>query len=183
MEDLPLRRLIKAKLDDGSLPHQGIPRVWGRRGQGESCTACEAIITEVQLLMEGIGTASGVKFHVKCFHMWDAERREEGHQASGPELPHWPLDELERLAKDKVKRGALFPLSNTKYRAGPATGQLCEVCSQSISRGNECEVRGPKGYVYTHLICHSLWYRASAARGKESIAGKGGDDRSTDRSE
>ena len=165
MEDPTLRLLIRGKLDDGSLPHEGIPRVWGRPGKGESCAACEAIITDVQLLMEGIGSkVGGVKFHLKCFHMWDAERREEGHQASGPDLPHWPLDELERLAKDKVKRGALFTLSNTKYLAGPATGRRCEVCSQSISRGNECEVRGPKGYVYAHLICHSLWYRASAAR-------------------
>ena len=40
----------------------------------------------------------------------------------------------------RVKRGELFTLRNTKYWAGPATGQPCAVCRQSISRGNECEV-------------------------------------------
>ena len=85
MEDPNLRPLIKAKLDDGALPHEGILYVYGKRGSGESCDACEQIITDLQLLMEGLGpNVSGVRFHLKCFHIWDAERSEEGHEASGP---------------------------------------------------------------------------------------------------
>ena len=76
---------------------------------------------------------------------------------------HWPLDELERLVRDKLRRGALFVLTNGKVWAGPATGRVCRVCSQTISRGNECEVRGRRGPVYTHLLCHSIWRRESQA--------------------
>jgi hypothetical protein len=85
MEDPNLRLLIKAKLDDGALPNEGIHHVYGKRGSGEFCDACEQIITDLQLLMEGFGSkVGGVRFHLKCFHIWDAERREEGHEASGP---------------------------------------------------------------------------------------------------
>ena len=82
----------------------------------------------------------------------------------GAGLPHWPLDELERLVQDKVSRGALFLLYDDKYWASPATGQRrCRVCSDTISRGNECEISVPRGYVYAHLACHQLWWRASEA--------------------
>jgi hypothetical protein len=86
-----------------------------------------------------------------------------GSGAFARENPHWPLDELERLVRDKVNRGALFPLRNDKYWASPATGERCQVCSQSISSGNECEIRAPRGFVYAHVICAQLWYRASEA--------------------
>ena len=76
---------------------------------------------------------------------------------------HWPLDELERLIRDKLRRGALFVLANGKVWAGPATGRVCHVCSQTISRDNECEVSGPRGPVYAHLLCHSIWLRESRA--------------------
>jgi hypothetical protein len=93
--------------------------------------------------------------------------------STDPVLPHWPLDELERLVRDKIRRGALFILLNDKFWAGPATGQLCCVCTQAISSGNECEIRGPRGYVYAHLICHRLWYRESEALrdGEEGASG------------
>ena len=82
----------------------------------------------------------------------------------GFDIPHWPLDELERLVYDKVSRGTLFILHDDKYWASPATGQRrCRVCSDMISRGNECEISIPRGYVYAHLVCHHLWWRASEA--------------------
>ncbi len=65
--------------------------------------------------------------------------------------------------RDKLRRGALFILSNKAHWAGPATGRVCRVCSQAISQGNECEVRGPRGAVYTHLLCHRIWHRESEA--------------------
>jgi len=84
--------------------------------------------------------------------------------ASRSEVPHWPLDELEALVRDKVNRGALILLHDAQYWASPATGQRrCRVCSEAISRGNECEIPVPRGYVYAHLVCHHLWWRASEA--------------------
>jgi hypothetical protein len=42
----PLRVLIRAKLADGRLPTNSIPRVWGGLGNGETCDARKAIITD-----------------------------------------------------------------------------------------------------------------------------------------
>jgi len=78
--------------------------------------------------------------------------------------PPWALAQLEALVRDKVNRGALILLHDAKYWASPATGRRrCRVCSESISRGNECEIRIPRGYVYSHLLCHQLWWRESEA--------------------
>jgi len=92
--------------------------------------------------------------------------------SAGHEIPHWPLDELEQLVRDKIKRGALFVLRDLRYWAAPASGRPCKVCSQSISMGNECEIRAPRGYAYTHMICHRIWLRESETfLRQESAAG------------
>jgi hypothetical protein len=52
-------------------------------GGGEQCNACDTRITKEQLVMEGIASTLSdrpkdqkpVQFHVKCFYVWDAERR------------------------------------------------------------------------------------------------------------
>jgi hypothetical protein len=77
MEQLPpLRRLIQSKLADGRLPYNSIPRVWGGAGNGETCNACDEVITKKQLLMEGIGADKrGFQFHVRCFSVWDELRQ------------------------------------------------------------------------------------------------------------
>ena len=80
-----LRKLIRDKLADGRLPHDSIPRMWGGPGQGETCDACEEVITKPQMLMEGLSeTSRGVQMHVACFYVWDAERQATGHEPSGP---------------------------------------------------------------------------------------------------
>jgi hypothetical protein len=88
MEPGALRILIQQKLDDGRLPQNSIPRVWGGPGNGENCLACDEVVLAGQLLMEGISTDTnnrmGVQFHVKCFYLWDTLRKVKGHQASGP---------------------------------------------------------------------------------------------------
>ena len=85
MNESALRLWIRAKLDGGSLPNEGLLKMWGGRGTGRSCDACEEMISESALEIEGIGSTGGtLRFHVKCFQLWDAERREDGHQASGP---------------------------------------------------------------------------------------------------
>ena len=55
-----LRRLIEAKLADGRLPHDNIPRVWGGPSDGDTCNACDEVITKAHLVMEGISTEGAV---------------------------------------------------------------------------------------------------------------------------
>ena len=59
MEQEILRRLIRSKLADGRLPQNSIPRLWGGSGNGETCDACEEIITKTQFVMEGVSTTGG----------------------------------------------------------------------------------------------------------------------------
>jgi len=83
---------------------------------------------------------------------------------------HWPWDELERLVRDKLRRGALFPLNSDKYWAAPGTGEPCRVCSQPIFRRNECEIRVGSESVYAHLVCHHLWWQESQGlRGHDNV--------------
>jgi hypothetical protein len=80
MDQQALRLLIRSKLQNGRLPLNSVPRVWGGRGNGEKCVACEATIAKEQLAMEGISLAAGggipIILHVECFQLWDHERRE-----------------------------------------------------------------------------------------------------------
>jgi hypothetical protein len=76
-----LHLLIQRKLDDGRLPHNSIPRIWGGPGNGEACSACEEPIPKSQLIMEGIsldGDRRPVQFHVGCFYLWDKVRKAPG---------------------------------------------------------------------------------------------------------
>jgi hypothetical protein len=71
-----LLKIIKAKLVDGKLPYDSIPRIWGGPGNGEACDACEVVVTPREFIMEGIASegGGGVQFHVKCFYLWDSLR-------------------------------------------------------------------------------------------------------------
>ena len=73
-----LRATIRRKLADGSLPMNHIPRVWGGPGSGETCDVCETIVTKDQFVMEVISAADGrgVQLHVRCFSVWESERRQ-----------------------------------------------------------------------------------------------------------
>jgi hypothetical protein len=86
MESHTLRFLIREKLGDDRLPHNGIPHVWGGPGNGESCDACEETIPKSQMIIEGAGAdGRGVQFHVMCFYVWDAERKVTGRESSEPD--------------------------------------------------------------------------------------------------
>jgi len=75
MESSAIRLLIQQKLADGRLPHDSIPRVWGGSGAGETCDACNEVITKAQFVMEGVGAEhKAVQFHVLCFQLWDSVR-------------------------------------------------------------------------------------------------------------
>jgi hypothetical protein len=70
-----LRLLIRGRLESGVLPRNGLQRVSGAPGNGESCVACSEIIAKSQFAMEGTGEHRTVfQFHVGCFSLWDVER-------------------------------------------------------------------------------------------------------------
>jgi hypothetical protein len=81
METDALRALIRQKLRNGRLPTDHIPRFWAGPSEGETCNACERLITE-PLVVEGISASVGgskpLQMHVGCFALWDEERRELG---------------------------------------------------------------------------------------------------------
>ena len=86
MEQAILRLLIREKLANGGLPHVPIQRTWGLPGQGETCDGCEGTVSAAQILKEGALDAlgCGIRFHVSCFALWDAERQIAGHARSSP---------------------------------------------------------------------------------------------------
>ena len=85
MEAQAIRVLIRRKLADGRLPHNSIPRVWGRADAGETCDGCEAIIVKSQFVFEDVSTSEArpaIQMHVACFKMWDEEREVPGRYSS-----------------------------------------------------------------------------------------------------
>ena len=54
MDQESLRLLIRRKLQNGRLPHDGIRRIWSSPSDGETCDVCDAILSKDQLLMEGV---------------------------------------------------------------------------------------------------------------------------------
>jgi hypothetical protein len=73
-----LRALVRRKLADGRLPMTSVPKVWGGAGNGETCGVCERIVTEEEFVMEGVSAADGrgIQLHVRCFSVWESERRQ-----------------------------------------------------------------------------------------------------------
>jgi hypothetical protein len=49
-----LRLIIRRKLQNGRLPNDGIKKVWSSPSDGETCNACDTILSKDQLVMEGI---------------------------------------------------------------------------------------------------------------------------------
>ena len=79
MDQESLRLFVRRKIRDGRLPHDSITRVWSSPSDGETCDACDAILSKEQLLMEAITLVppgrKAFQFHVRCFQVWDHERR------------------------------------------------------------------------------------------------------------
>jgi hypothetical protein len=75
----PVRSPVEA--EQIQRPYDSMPRFWGGPGNGEDCDACNTPITHAQLVMEGIASTFTVKkpiqFHVRCFYVWDVERRKD----------------------------------------------------------------------------------------------------------
>jgi hypothetical protein len=75
-------------MEQGLLPYDSIPRVWGGPGNGETCDGCDLMIPPTELLIEGIALSGDgenafnatdrrvpLQLHVTCFYVWDQERR------------------------------------------------------------------------------------------------------------
>ncbi len=78
MDAEALRLLIRRKLQNGRLPHSSITRDWSTPSDGETCDACDTVLTKEELLMEATTLATGrrpLQLHVRCFQVWDHERR------------------------------------------------------------------------------------------------------------
>lgn len=70
-----LRRMIRSKLRDRSLPHEGIPAtIPGRPGDDSACGVCDQPITKHHLMMVIPGAAL-IPLHADCFQLWNEERR------------------------------------------------------------------------------------------------------------
>ena len=53
-------------------------RVWSSPSDGETCDACDTVLSKDQLVMEGVTLDLGrrpLQMHVRCFQVWDHERR------------------------------------------------------------------------------------------------------------
>ena len=77
-KEVPIFDIVTAKLADGRLPYDdSIPRIWGGLGNGQTCAACEQTIRSSDFVMESVESSGGMdlKFHVRCFYVWDAVRR------------------------------------------------------------------------------------------------------------
>jgi hypothetical protein len=77
--------IIRSKITDGRLPRNGTERVWGARGTGEICDACDTPITKDEFIIEGVylhctleDAALALLLHARCFWLWDSERRQMG---------------------------------------------------------------------------------------------------------
>ena len=78
MNPVSIRQIVRQKLADRRLPHNSIPRVWGGPANGESCQACEEVISQSEFIIEGISeNGRGIQLHVECFYIWDSERTPE----------------------------------------------------------------------------------------------------------
>ena len=89
MEIAAIRALIRDKLQDGRLPGGSTPRVFGRPGNWKKCDACGETVAKNQLVMDCIGEhyPKTLQFHVRCFYIWDSERRMSGDEPTCPSAP------------------------------------------------------------------------------------------------
>jgi hypothetical protein len=84
-----LRILIREKLTSGVVPGHECTKIFGGPSNGETCDGCGEVIAKTQLMMDCVGEhyPKTLQFHVRCFYIWDSERRALGDEGSCPSLP------------------------------------------------------------------------------------------------
>jgi hypothetical protein len=75
MEDSELRRSIREKIRDGTLPARPPRKLWAGRGTGRKCAGCEQPIRkhEVEIEVEDREARLLFFFHRGCQAVWDEE--------------------------------------------------------------------------------------------------------------
>jgi hypothetical protein len=68
--------VIRQRLQDGRLPHESSPRIFGRPGGGgDLCDACGKLLLKKQLAMDiPSDDQVVVHLHANCYILWNAER-------------------------------------------------------------------------------------------------------------
>ncbi len=78
-DEMTLRALARAALQDGRLPHNRPLQMWGGSGEGIRCSLCERAIEstqtefELQFGRDDLG-AGNPRLHMWCFAAWEFER-------------------------------------------------------------------------------------------------------------
>ena len=78
MDQEVLRLLIRRKLQNRRLPHDDIGWGWSTPSDGQTCDACDTVLTKDQLLIEAVLLSLGkrsIRMHIRCFQIWDFEKR------------------------------------------------------------------------------------------------------------
>jgi hypothetical protein len=84
MDEKAVRTLIGHKLHERRLPHESVTKAWAGPSDGETCDACDAKLEKSQLVMEGTTqNRRHVQFHLRCFQIWEEERRRDHERALG----------------------------------------------------------------------------------------------------
>lgn len=64
---------IRLKISSGTLPTHQAPKVFGGKGNGGQCDACDSPITDVELEFDALN-GRVLRFHLDCFCAWNVER-------------------------------------------------------------------------------------------------------------
>lgn len=152
MDSQMLRRLIRAKLSDGRLASNPIPHVWGGVGAGETCDACEEIITPADFVFGGGSAAEGspeIQMHVTCFKIWEVERVVSG---KAPDC----MTVIDKI-REKIASGKLPTHAARKRWAARGHGKICDACDLPIT-DLQFELDGVDGRVFRfHHPCMIAW--------------------------
>jgi hypothetical protein len=75
MDDAVVRRVVRAKIENGHLPHKHSGAVSASNGTEERCDACATPISSQEVLIRLSQGGSGrFVFHATCFVIWRDER-------------------------------------------------------------------------------------------------------------
>jgi hypothetical protein len=74
MDDATIRRMIRAKLRGDLLPRKPPQKMWGGRGHGRACSACDQTIGAAEVEYEIETNGAHLYFHGHCHDLWCQER-------------------------------------------------------------------------------------------------------------
>jgi hypothetical protein len=75
MDDATIRRIIREKLRADLLPRKPPQKMWGGRGHGRGCDACDRPIGDAEVEFEVEIRGRRLYFHGHCHELWTEERQ------------------------------------------------------------------------------------------------------------